>query len=149
MKFCKIHFLCTSILLFSICQSPLNKVAYAAPIKQYSEIPKIPDGQSFSPRMRVAATADLESNTPTIITLETAKEWCAGQYFAPNVSRCLNHIGDKNKVIRTEWNLNCVEHTVRENSELTPKDITKVVWGKWSKKTQRAYRTYAYACRLK
>lgn len=120
--------------------------AIAAPSHQLAEIPRIADRQNHAGKMAIAATAKLGSDASTVITLESAKDWCVGRYFLPNVSRCLNGFDDPKMNIRTEWNLNCSRRLVQEQSRLVPSEMTRVVWGDWSKDTQRAYRVYAYAC---
>ena len=121
--------------------------AIASPQRQPAEIPRIADGQNQAGTMAIAATASLGSNAPTVITLESAKDWCMGRYFMPSVLRCLDGFDSSEEIIRTEWNLTCSRQLVQEDSPLVSAERTQVVWGDWSKDTQRAYRVYAYACR--
>jgi hypothetical protein len=119
--------------------------------RQYEIIPIIDDHQRLSPVMEVAANSAMQTNQPTVVTLESEFNWCAGNYFMPNIRRCSEELERSGRAtgqsVKTVWKLDCKESTVQETSRLVDRKSVNVVWGNWSKDTQRAFRVYSYACR--
>jgi hypothetical protein len=132
------------LMIIALASSILSSIGQSVMAQDYEQLPHVEDGQAVSTPVSITATADMDTLTPTVITIEDRGDWCYGRYFVPSAPGCIEEIGNGG-MIRTVWTISCSDYQVTESSELVDRTV-QVGYDSLSKNTQQAYRIFVYAC---